>query len=204
MTRIGLVLLSSLLMGSVLALAQGHIPVRPGLIGLAVMLVSAFLVRRHWQSLRVDAGPGSPERLLWHSLASQALIAGQLTMSLWLIGPAMHLHSIAVHAMAIDSWTLVLGSFLSSYIARDPEPRSDERDTAFAARATRIAYATLIAQLCVAILILSFGADFELPAFSQALIAHALISCLMLASVVRSAAQLVLYHRDQLAASASS
>jgi hypothetical protein len=192
--------LSSLLIGSVLALVQGHIPVRPGLIGLAVMLVSAFFVRRHWQSQSVDAEPGSPERLLWHALASTALIAGQLLMSLWLIGPAMHLHSIAVHAMAIDSWTLVLGSFLSLYIARDPEPRSDERDTAFAAHATRIAYAILIAQLCVAIVILSFGHDFKLPAFSQALIAHVLISCLMLASVARSAAQLVLYHRDRLAA----
>ncbi|HTE40804.1 MAG TPA: hypothetical protein VK629_08235 [Steroidobacteraceae bacterium] len=203
MLRIVAVPLLFLLVGSALAVAQGHLPVRPGLIGLAVMLASAFVVRRHWRSLHVDRELGSPERALWHALASRALIAGQLLMSLGLIGPAMHLHSVAVHAMAVDSWTLVLGAIVSFYIARDPEPRSDERDNAFVARATRIAYATLIAQLSVVIVILSFGADFNLPAFSQPLIAHALIVCLMLASMVRSAVQLALYHFDQHTAFAS-
>nr|MBP9825730.1 hypothetical protein [Thermoanaerobaculia bacterium] len=52
---------------------------------------------------------------------------------------------------------------------------------------------TLIAELCVAILVLGFGAELELPAFSQPLIAHVLIVCLMIASLVRCAVQLALY-----------
>jgi hypothetical protein len=109
----------------------------------------------------------------------------------------MELHSIAVHAMAIDSWILVLGSILSFRIARDPDPRSDERDSAFGARATRIAYIVLKVQLVVAILVLGYGAEFKLPEASHPLIAHALIVILMLASVSRCAVQLALYHRDQ-------
>lgn len=201
MLRIFFVFLSFLLIGGALALAQGHVSIQPGLIGLAVMCASALLVRRHWQSLHADATPGSPERELWHSLAGTSLIAGQMLLSLWLIGPAMELHSVAVHAMAIDSWILVLGKVLSFYIARDPEPRRDERDTAFAARATRAGYAALIAQLCVIIVILSFGEDLELPAFSQPLISHALIICLLLASVARSAVLLAMYHNDRRAVS---
>ncbi len=193
MGRIGLVLLVSLTVGSALALLQGELPVRPGYLGVALMLVSATVARSHWRSLDAEAGPGSPERALWHGLATTALIAGHLVASLWLAGPGMALHSVAAHAMAVDTWTLVLGAILSFRIARDPEPRSDERDTLFAARATRGAYATLIAELCVAILVLGFGAELELPAFSQPLIAHVLIVCLMIASIVRCAVQLALY-----------
>jgi len=193
MLRIGLVLLLSLITGFALVLVQGHLPMRPGYLGVALMLVSAIAVRRHWRRLDSDSGPGSPERELWHGLATTALIAGHLVLSLWLAGPGMALHSVQVHAMAVDNWTLVLGAILSFRIARDPEPRSDERDTYFATRAIRCAYGTLIAELCLVILILGFGAELKLPAFSQPLVAHVLIVCLMAASVVRCAVQLGLY-----------
>jgi hypothetical protein len=193
MLRIASVLLLSLAAGWALLLLQGVLPVRPGYLGVALMLVSALAVRRHWGRLDADAEPGSPERELWHCLATTALIGGHLVASLALAGPAMVLHSVRVHAMAIDNWTLVLGAVLSFRIARDPEPRSDERDTQFAARAVRIAYGTLIAEICVAIVILGFGAELGLPAFSQPLIAHALIVGLMGASVVRCAVHLALY-----------
>lgn len=193
MLRIGTVLLLSLTTGCALALTQGRLPLRPGLLGLALMLASAFAVRSHWRRADADSEPGSPERELWHGLASTALIAGHLLAGLALAGPQMELHSVAVHAAAVDSWTLVLGAILSFRIARDPEPRSDERDALFAARATRAAFGTLVAELCVAILGLGFGTQFGLPAFSQPLIAHALIVCLMTASIVRCAVQLALY-----------
>lgn len=195
MLRIGLTLLLSLTSGCALALAQGHLPVRPGLLGLALMLASALAVRRHWQKADADSEPGSPERELWHGLATTAFIAGHLLAGLWLAGPGMALHSVAVHARAVDSWTLVLGAILSFGIARDPEPRSDERDALFAARAARAGHAILVAELCVVILALGFGAELGLPDFSRPLIAHALIVCLMTASIARSAAQLALYER---------
>jgi hypothetical protein len=195
MLRIGLVLLLSLVAGSALVLLQGVLPVRPGYLGVALMLVSAMAVRRHWRNLDADSEPGSPERELWHCLATTALIAGHLVSSLWLAGPGMTLHSVAVHAMAIDNWTLVLGALLSFRIARDPEPRSDERDTLFAARSVRAAYATLIGELCMVILILGFGAELGLPVLSLPLVAHVLIVCLMVASMVRCAVQLAAYAR---------
>lgn len=204
MMRIALVSVLSLLAGSSLALAHGRLPLRPGLVGLGLMLASAALVRRHWQSLHADAVPGSPERELWHGLASTALIAGQLLVSLWRVGPGMVLHSVAVHAMAVDSWTLVLGAFLSFRLARDPEPRRDERDSLFAARARRVEHGALVAQLCLVIVVLSFGPDFRLPSFAAPFVAHVLIVCLMFASVARCAAQLALYDRDRRAAHAAS
>ncbi len=193
MLRIGSVLLLSLVAGGVLALLQGVLPVRPGYLGVALMLFSAMGVRRHWRRLDADSEPGSPERELWHCLATTALIAGHLVLSLWLAGPGMALHSVVVHAMAVDNWTLVLGAILSFRIARDPEPRSDERDAVLAARAIRVAYGTLIAELCLVIVTLGFGVQLGLPAFSLPLVAHVLIVCLMTASMVRCAVQLASY-----------
>ncbi|MEO7793890.1 MAG: hypothetical protein ABIV06_03890, partial [Thermoanaerobaculia bacterium] len=69
--------------GCALVLLQGHLPVRPGYLGVALMLASAIAVRSHWRKADADSGPGSPERELWHCLATTALIAGHLVTSLW-------------------------------------------------------------------------------------------------------------------------
>jgi len=195
--RIAMVGLISLLVGAGLATGTGVWPVRPGLIGLSAMLVSGLVVKRHWQRLRaVGADPGSPERALWHGLATTALVGGHLFASLWYIGPAMRLHSPLVHDMAIDNWTMVLGALLSYGLTRDREPRRDERDRLFAARGQRAGYIALIGQALGLSLVLGYGAGTVVERLSQAMVSHLLISTLILAAVVQYAAQLRLYMID--------
>lgn len=183
--------------GGLLAATKGTLPVQPGWLGVAAMLIGAMIVRRYWRQQHLDDQLASPEHELWFTLASTSMIGGFLGMSLWVLGPQVDLHSRAVHAMAIDVWTLVIGGLLSAQLARDPEPRSDERDRSFLARATGAGHNSLIALLLCLAILLSFGTDFGLPPWSAALIAHLLILAVMASSIVRCGVQLWLYHRDR-------
>ncbi|MDM4767893.1 hypothetical protein [Pelomonas sp. SE-A7] len=184
--------LGSCLLGALLASELlSWLPLRPGLLGLALMLSSAVLARRHWQ--RSPQGPGSVERACWHGLASYSLLAGHLGGLLWRLGPQLDMHSLRGHALAVDSWTLILGALLSWQIARDPQPLRDERDRLFQAAALRTAWHALTALLVMLILALGFGERTPVAGFNQPLIAHLLILLLTLACVVHEAAQLRLY-----------
>jgi hypothetical protein len=197
MIRILLVGLLSLIAGATLASGTGAWPVRPGLVGLGLMVASAVAVRRYWQRLAtLGAEPGSPERALWHGLASTALVGGHLFASLWAIGPAMVLHSPFVHAMAVDNWTMVLGAALSYAIVRDPEPRSDERDREFAARGVRGAFRALAVLVLALSVSLSFGDHTPVERLSRAMISHLIISAVILAVLVQYLTQLRLYWID--------
>lgn len=196
MPQILSVALVSLLFGGVLASGAMSWPVRPGFVGLAAMLASAWMARRYWQGLRADHGPGSPERALWHGLASYSLLSGHLLVVLWQLGPAMQMHSLAGHALAIDNWTLVLGAVLSYWIARDPEPRQDERDVLIAASGLRVGYNTMLVLLLALILALGFGANTAIALFNQPLLAQILILFLILQCLARTGAQLWRYRRD--------
>lgn len=200
MPQILLVAALSLLSGAVLASGALHWPLRPGFIGLAALLVSAWMARRYWQGMRSEDGPGSPERALWHGLASYGLLTGHLLAVLWRLGPAMQMHSLAGHALALDNWTLVLGAVLSYWIARDPEPRRDERDVLFAVRGLRAGYTTLIAAMLVLILALGFGTHTVVAQFNQPMVAHVLILFLLLQCLARTVVPLWLYRRDAQAA----
>jgi hypothetical protein len=194
MIRILAVAFAALASGALLATGTGAWPIRPGLVGLALMLAGAFLVRRRWARLEATGGePGSPERALWHALAATAMVAGHLFASLWRIGPAMELHTDFVHAMAIDNWTLVLGAAVSYLVARDPEPRRDERDEHFAAAGVRAGYVSCAVLSIVLSVILGFGDRPPVGLLSHAMIAHLLISSVMLSLMVCYAVQLRLY-----------
>lgn len=196
MTQILGIALASLLFGGVLASGAMSWPMRPGLLGFAVMLASAWMARRYWQGLRPEDGPGSPERALWHGLASYGLLTGHLLVVLWWLGPAMQMHSLAGHALAIDNWTLVLGAVVSYWIARDPEPRQDERDVLIANRGLRAGYNALLVLLLALILALGFGRNTLVEQFNQPMLAHVLILCVLLQCLARTGVQLLLYRRD--------
>lgn len=193
MLKIFLVGLSSLLFGALLATGATDLPVRPGLIGLAALLASAGLARRYWQRPRQGHSPGSIERSLWHGLVSYGLVAGHLAAVLWRIWPAFDLHSLAGHALAIDSWTLVLGAVISYGIARDPEPREDERDAQFAARGLRAGHFSLVAMLLVLLLALGFGEHRMMAGVNPPMLAHVLILLLTLQCLIQQVARLRLY-----------
>lgn len=175
------------------------LPMRPGLLGLAAMLASAWLARRRWQR-RPDEAPGAPERAQWHGLASYALLAGQLIALIVRLGPVMDMHGPLAHGLAIDSWTLVVGALLSWRIARDPEPRRDERDALIAATALRQSNGALLLMLLALILALGFGGATIVGRLNQPLLAHLLILAVTLHCLVHEAAQLRLHALDARAA----
>ena len=181
--------------GAVLAsTALSALPLRPGFIGLALMLASAALARRHWQ--RSAHGPGSIERGCWHALVSYSLLAGHLAVLMWRLGPQLNMHSVSGHSLAVDSWTLIVGALLSWQVARDPAPRRDERDALFAARALNASWHALLLMLLALILALGFGERTAVAAFNQPLLAHLLILIVTLACAFHEGAQLRLYRRE--------
>lgn len=196
MNRILSVVLLALLLGGVLAFGATSWPVRPGLFGLGLMVLAAFAVRNYWLGLEL-AAPGSPERALWLGLGSSSLICGHLGASLWRIGPAMELHTRAGHALGTDSWTLVLGAAIAYRIARDPEPRQDERDAAIETRGLRAGYCSLVGVLVALILLLGFGVGRGVPALSYPLIAHLLITAVIVSCLVSESVQLHAYLLDR-------
>lgn len=200
MLRILSVLLLSFVAGALLAHADIDWPLRPGLIGAGAMLASAWAARRYWQRLGPDDGLASPERGLWHGLASYGLLAGHLAMIMWRLGPTLDLHGLSAHALAIDSWTLVLGAIASYWIARDPEPRHDERDAMIRTHGERAGHTALWLMLAALILALGFGARTKVAGFNQPMLAHVLILIVMLDCLVQCTVRLRLYWREAQAA----
>lgn len=195
MTRIFLVLAAGMLLGGVLALGAGVWPVRPGIAGALLMIGIAIAVRRRW-GLLAETAPGSPERMLWVTLATHTVVAAHLFATLYRIGPAMVMHTPVVHALGMDSWTLVGGALVAYWIVRDPNPRADERDGAIAARGMRAAYLGLLLVLAVQILVLGFVHEGWVAQLSRPTIAHALILAIILSVLVDAVTRLLAYARD--------
>jgi len=195
MSRILIVLLLSTAFGVLLAADVGW-PLRPGLVGAALMLVSALIARHRWQRLGPEQQPGSPERALWHSLVSLGIVGGHLLAALWRVRPDFEMHSLAGHALAIDSWMLVAASLLAFWIARDPDRRRDERDDWIAGRARRVGHRALQASLLLFALALAFGAPQHGGRVDAPLLAQALIVLVMLDWLLQTVVCLTLYRRD--------
>jgi len=195
MGKILAVLLGALALGALLAAGAGHWPLPAGVVGALAMLAAALAVRRRW-GLLADAAPGSPERALWVSLAGNAVVAAHLLVMLWRIGPTLVLHTPAVHAMAIDGWTLVAGTVLAYWIARDPQPRADERDRGIAALGLCAAHYALLVLLAVGILLLGFVHEGWIGQLSRPSIAHWLILAVVTSVVVDALVRLRAYAED--------
>lgn len=201
MPRILAVMALGLALGLLLAAGAGAWPVRPGLLGALLMAGVALAVRRRW-GLLAGAAPGSPERMLWVSLAANAVVAAHLFAALYRIGPTLVMHTPVVHALGQDSWTLVAGAVLAYWIVRDPEPRSDERDGAIAALGLRAAHYALLAMLVVQILTLGFVREGWVAELSRPTIAHALILAIIGSALVDAITRLRAYAIDNAAAAA--
>ncbi len=202
MRQIFVVLLAALSLGALIASAAGAWPVRPGIVGGALMVIAALAVRRRWGVL-ADAAPGSPERALWVGLFGNAVVAAHLAATLWHIGPRMLMHTPQIHALGVDNWTLVAGMAVSYWIARDPQPRSDERDLVIAANGMRAAYYGLLALLVVQILALGFVRDGWVADLSHPSIAHGLILAIIGSCLIDAITRLRAYAADADAADAN-
>jgi hypothetical protein len=193
------VLVSAFCLGLSVATLAGRLPLPAGLIGVLIMLLGALAVRRRW-GLLAEAAPGTPERQLWVSLVGNAVVAGHLLAAMWHIGPRMLMHTPTVHALGIDSWTLVAGAVIAYLIAREPQPRKDERDAWIAGHGLRAAHFTLVAVLIVQILALGFVAEGWVGELSHPSIAHALILALIASCLADAIARLRLYAQEAAAA----
>jgi hypothetical protein len=195
MLRILLVLAGGLALGALMASGALSWPIRPGLVGLLAMAGFALAARRRWLGMNLSA-PGSPERGLWIGLGSSAVIAGHLVTALASIGAGMVMHTRAVHALGVDNWTLVLGGAIAWWIARDPDPRRDERDLQIAALGLHRSHYTMVALLIAGLVPLGFGWSETVRQLSHPMIAHLLIVLLMLTWIVDNAVRLREYRRD--------
>lgn len=201
MRRVFLVVALSLGLGMLLASGAGAWPVRAGVAGALLMVGAALAVRRRW-GLLARTAPGSPERMLWVSLAANAVVAAHLFTTLYRIGPTLVMHTPVVDALGQDSWTLVGGALLAYWIVRDPSPRSDERDRAIAVLGLRAAHYALLIALAVQILALGFVQDGWVADLSNPTIAHALILAVIGSVLVDAIARLRAYALDAAAAEA--
>lgn len=198
MLRILVVAIVSIGVGVLLGAGDGVLPVRAGFVGVGLLIGGALLVRRRWLG-DPHAAPGSPEQALWLGLAANCCVGGYLVAMLLRIGPEFEMHSALVHRFGVDTWTLVIGSAVASWIARDPEPRQDERDHVIAARGQKVAYYGLVSLLLLLILALGFVEDGWIGAWSRAGIAHGLILAILLSVVVGILSRLLDYARDNAA-----
>lgn len=195
MLKIFSVLLGGLAIGVLLTTGALSWPVRPGLVGLLAMAAITLAARRRWLGLDL-AAPGSPERALWIGLGCSAVITGHLAAALVSIGAGMVMHTRAVHALGIDNWTLVLGGAIAWLIARDPDPRRDERDAQIAALGLHHSHYALVALLLTGLVPLGFGWGETVRQLSHPMIAHLLIIALLITWMVDSVVRLREYRRD--------
>lgn len=199
MPKIFVALITAFGFGLGLAALAGRMPLPAGLLGALAMLLIALSVRRRW-GLLAEAAPGTPERQLWVSLAGNGVVAGHLLATLWHIGPNLQMHTPRVHALGIDSWTLVAGALIAYLIAREPRPRSDERDAWIAERGLRTGHYALVMILIAQILTLGFVREGWVGELSHPAIAHGLILALLVSVLADAIARLRLYSLEAAAA----
>ena len=186
--------LLSLALGALLAWASHATGLALGWVGALLMIALAVLVRRRWRVL-ADLAPGTPERRLWVCLVGASVVAAHLAVLMVMIGPAMQMHTPAMHTLGIDSWTLVAGAAIAYLLVRDAEPRLDERDRLIAHEARRFAWWFEFVLLTALILLLGFGERGWAAELSHAAIAHLLILALTLTMVAECAYGLRAYLR---------
>lgn len=195
MHRILCFLIAFSVLGFTLAQPFNALPMRPGMIGALLMVAIALWLRQRWNE--DSAAPEAPEREALLTLAGTLVALSHLVASLWQIGPAMQLHSVAAHAMAIDNWTLFGAALLMAWIARAPGPRHDERDLLISAAALKAGHVSLLMQLLALVLWLGFGRDAVLEQLSRAMLAQLLVCFWIFSYVVQTVARLVAYARDR-------
>jgi hypothetical protein len=170
-------------------------PFKPGLSGAVLMLMCGFGLRAHWR--RSADAPERPERQALLTLAGTCTVLGHLAGSLWLIGPAMELHSEAAHAMGSDSWILFGASLVMEWLARADGVSEDERDRMVRASALRFAAMVLAALQLGLVVWLSFGRSALLMEMTRPMIAHLFIASWMIAYASLQLACLASYARDR-------
>lgn len=181
MLRIFAVLVGSLCLGAALAWSWAVWPFWPGVMGAALLVLAACVIRWRWNRSAITGDePGSFERRAWHSMASLAVVASHLSVALSL---GLDLHVGHGNTLALDNWLLILGAALSWIIMRPRLMDRDERDAEMASRGAHAGYRVLIGLLVVLLLVLGFAPVVVTEQLNPFVIGNLLV-VLILASVL--------------------
>lgn len=164
-------------------------------VGVAMFVLFALMIRHRWLRLS-GVQEGSPERALWVSFVSRSVNGGFLLYTLYDIGPNFVMHTPKIHVYGLATWILIGGGLLAAWLARDPDPRRDERDAAIAHAGLNVGYWVIFVLLVVLILALGFGFSPWFRAATQAALAHVLILVILLADLADLACRLSRYRQD--------
>jgi hypothetical protein len=184
-----------LALGAALASHWNPIPLRPGYLGGALLVLAALAARHVWQK-RAATGhdPGAAERRAWLYMAGSALICGFVTVVL--ATPGSEVHRGTGDTGGYDTWVMLAAGALAWWLLHDADAAVDERDRAIDNHANRVGYTALVIFLLVFLFTLGFAPKDMLERFTHWLIANSLLNIITLTCVVQYAAQLLAYWRD--------
>lgn len=189
----------ALLIGIALQASDGYLPLRPGFMGVVLIVGIALWLARHWQQ-RAAAGAaviGDAERQSLAWLLGVAVLVGFLGAVLWQMQGQFLMHSRAAHAVGIDTWTLFFGLLIALLVLRRHGSRvRDERDRWLALRASRIGYHALLVLVMLTILFIGFLPPGVQARITPAWWAHVLIVQIELAAMAQCWWALWAYRRD--------
>lgn len=196
MLRIFSVLVACLAFGALLAPWGSGLPLRPGVVAVALLVGGALWMKRHWARRRLVAGddPSAAERNLWIYLAGTALIVGYVLVVLMTPGSEVHRTG---GTGGYDSWLMLGGGAIAWFLLYERGAPRDERDQANAAYGDRVGYWALVLLLIVFLLALGFAPRDLMQRFTHWLIANSLLCLIMLACLVQYVAQLARYASER-------
>lgn len=138
--------------------------------------------------------PSAPERILWLRLCGTALVLGHIVTAIVLVGNNLRVGS--GNTLAMDSWILVAGWQVATWLFRRDRRERDERHEVIAARGYRAGYYASIVLLLPLIAWLAFTPRPWRTFFSDFVIANVLIALLIAAYAALLFVQLLAYARD--------
>lgn len=191
----------AILTGMALQASDGSLPLRPGLVGVVLIVGIAMGLARHWQRRGASGAPvpGDAERQSLAWLLGVAVLVGFLGAVLWQMQGQFLMHSREAHAVGIDTWTLFFGLLIALLVLRRHGSRvRDERDRWLALRASRIGYHALLMLVTLTITAIGFLPPAVLAHITPAWWAHVLILQIEMAAMVQCWWALWAYRRDAL------
>lgn len=196
-TNLGVAL--ALFIGIALQASDGHLPLRPGLVGVMLIVGTALWLARRWQrrSATGAAVIGDAERQSLAWLMGVAVLVGFLGAVLWQMQGQFLMHTREAHAVGIDTWTIFFGLLIALLVLRrHGSAVRDERDRWLALRASRIGYHALLVLVMVTITFIGFLPPPVQARITPAWWAHVLILQIELAAMAQCWWALWAYRRD--------
>ena len=123
-------------------------------------------------------------------MAGTGVVCGHLIASL---ASGLDLHLGSGNALAVDNWTLIAGVALAWLVLRPRQMNRDERDREMVNRGARAGFVAMTVLLIALLLTLGFAPPPVLDQFDPFTLGNVLVVVILLALLIRYAAQLTGY-----------